>query len=370
MRPSDLLWAGFAGQDAEAVGWLPEGPGGVILFTRNLDPDPARGPARCKALLDGLQSRWGSELPLAVAIDQEGGAVSRLRPWVGETPSFRAIWEAGGPAACEAWGRLWGEGLAMLGFTVDFAPVADLWDGAPSAKASGTRSPSGSAGLDVLRDRGVVGEAAGDGIANGIGDRAASRDPIEVATAVGAFLHGLESMGVRGCLKHFPGLGGTTLDSHKGLPELTDPARIAANARAFQMLSNEDRLVMVAHLKTPTTQGLPASLHRGSVAGNPWRVSGRFLPDDLEMGGCADWSWEDRARLSLEAGNEWLLVCQSEAGVGACFEAAHRLPEALWKPAVARSRSMRANLPRPRPGRLDLDAWKQWVDRVRAAAIV
>lgn len=159
MRPSDLLWAGFAGQDAEAVGWLPEGPGGVILFTRNLDPDPARGPARCKALLDGLQSRWGSDLPLAVAIDQEGGAVSRLRPWVGETPSFRAIWEAGGPAACEAWGRLWGEGLAMLGFTVDFAPVADLWDGAPSAKASGTRSPSGSAGLDVLRDRGVVGGA-------------------------------------------------------------------------------------------------------------------------------------------------------------------------------------------------------------------
>ena len=91
-------------------------------------------------------------------------------------------------------------------------------------------------------------------------------------------------------------LGGTLLDSHQGLPELTDPARIAANARAFQMLSHEDRLVMVAHLKTPATEGLPASLHRGSVAENPWRVSGRFLPDDLEMGGCADWGWDDRVR--------------------------------------------------------------------------
>lgn len=335
MRPAELLWAGFGGQDAEAVGWLSEAPGGVILFARNLDPDPVRGPARCKALLEGLQARWGAERPLAVALDQEGGAVSRLRPWVGETPSFRAIWERGGAKACEAWGRLWGEGLAMLGFNVDFAPVADLWDGNPGT---------------------------------GMGDRCASTDPGEVAAAVGAFLHGLESTGVRGCLKHFPGLGGTLLDSHKGLPELEDAARIAANARAFQMLSHEDRLVMVAHLKTPATGGLPASLHRGSVAENPWRVAGRFLPDDLEMGGCADWSWDDRVRLSLEAGNEWLLVCQSEAGVGACFEAASRLPESLWKPAVARSRVMRANLPRFSAGYLDLSNWQAWVDRVKRAA--
>jgi beta-N-acetylhexosaminidase len=335
LRAADLLWAGFAGQDAGDVGWLPEAPGGVILFARNLDPDPVLGPARCRALLDGLQARWGAGLPLAVAVDQEGGAVSRLRPWVGETPSFRAIRERGGAAACEAWGRLWGEGLAMLGFTVDFAPVADLWDGNPGT---------------------------------GMGDRCASTDPVEVATAVGAFLHGLESTGVRGCLKHFPGLGGTTLDSHKGLPELEDDARIAANARAFQMLANEDRLVMVAHLKTPATEGLPASLHRGSVAENPWRVAGRFLPDDLEMGGVAGWSWDDRVRLSLEAGNEWLLVCQSEAGVGACFEAASRLPEGLWKPAVARSRRMRENLPRTQSGPLDLGVWQAWVDRVHRAA--
>lgn len=335
MRPADLLWAGFGGQDAGDVTWLPEAPGGVILFARNLDPDPVAGPARCRALLDGLQARWGRELPLAMAIDQEGGAVSRLRPWVGETPSFRAIWERGGAPACEAWGRLWGEGLAMLGFNVDFAPVADLWDGNPGT---------------------------------GMGDRCASTDPVHVATAVGAFLHGLESTGVRGCLKHFPGLGGTTLDSHQGLPELDDAARIAANARVFQMLSNEDRLVMVAHLKTPATEGLPASLHRGSVAENPWPIDGRFLPDDLEMGGVAAWGWEERVRLSLEAGNEWLLVCQSEAGVGACFEAAAKLPEGLWKPAVMKSRSMRANLPKPAPGALERKAWEAWVQRVRQAA--
>ena len=144
-----LLWIGFNGQDPQDV---PSdlAPGGIIPFSRNLDSDPERGPARLKALLDGLQARWGTELPLAVALDQEGGAVSRLKPWVGETPSFRALWEQGGAAACEAWGRLWGEGLGLLGFNVDFAPVADLWDG-----FAGT----------------------------GLGNRCASREPAEVARA-------------------------------------------------------------------------------------------------------------------------------------------------------------------------------------------
>jgi beta-N-acetylhexosaminidase len=334
MSPSRLLWAGVFGQTADEVA-TGAAPGGIILFARNLLGDPATGPAQCKALVDGLQARWGAALPLAVAIDQEGGAVSRLRPWVGETPSFRRIWETGGVIACEAWGRLWGEGLALLGINVDFAPVADLFDRTPG-------SP--------------------------MGDRCASTDPLEVAAAVGAFLHGLESMGVRGCLKHFPGLGGTRLDSHQGLPELTDSAGIAANARAFQMLAHEDRLVMVAHLKTPATGGLPASLHRGSAADNPWGVTGRFLPDDLEMGGCAQWDWDARVRLSLEAGNEWLLVCQSEEGIQACLEAAERLPEVLWKPMVQRNQTLRANLPVPRPGSLDVTAWDAWVERVHRAA--
>ncbi|HJU83363.1 MAG TPA: glycoside hydrolase family 3 N-terminal domain-containing protein [Holophagaceae bacterium] len=333
MDAHGLLWMGFDGKDAAEVR-ADLRPGGVILFARNLDPDPATGPARCKALLDGLQARLGSELPLAVAIDQEGGAVSRLRPWVGETPSFRRIWTQGGAAACEAWGRLWGEGLAMLGFNVDFAPVSELWDGDPHA---------------------------------GIGDRAASPDPRDVATAVGAFLHGLESRGVRGCLKHFPGLGGTKVDSHQALPELGDRAAVDRNARPFVALSHLDRLVMVAHLRTPLSD-LPASLHRGSVAENPWGVQGRFLPDDLEMGGCADWSWAERVRLCLEAGHEWLLVCQSAAGVAACAEAAAKMPASLTADALRRSRALRANLPVPRPGPLDMGAWQDWLGRLRAAA--
>jgi beta-N-acetylhexosaminidase len=221
----------------------------------------------------------------------------------------------------------------MLGFNVDFAPVLDLWDGRPGA---------------------------------GIGDRAASELPSEAAAAAGAFLHGLESTGVRGCLKHFPGLGGTILDSHQGLPVQEDAERVQRNAKAFIPLAHPDRLVMVAHLRTPESGPLPASLDRGSVSDNPWGVQGRFLPDDLEMGGCAAWSWEDRVRLSLEAGHQWLLVCQTPEGWTACSEAARRQPEARWAPALAASASMRRNLAATAP--FDAPSWNGWLARVRTAA--
>jgi beta-N-acetylhexosaminidase len=327
-----LLWTGFRGLDPVDVD-LPFRPGGVILFARNLDPDPESGPGRCRALIDGLQARFGSELPLAVALDQEGGAVSRLRPWTGPTPPLRHLWSQGGAEVCSAWGRLWGEGLRLLGFNVDFAPVLDLWDGHPGA---------------------------------GIGDRAASSTPSEAAAAAGAFLHGLESTGVRGCLKHFPGLGGTTLDSHRGLPSLEETWRVQRNAEAFVPLAHPDRLVMVAHLRTPASGPFPASLHRGSVVDNPWGIRGRFLPDDLEMGGCSDWSWEDRVRLSLAAGHQWLLVCQSPDGWTACANAAMRLPESLWAPALEATQTMRRHLPPGIP--FSSEAWRDWVARLQTAS--
>jgi len=330
--PHQLLWTGFRGLDPAEVD-LPFRPGGIILFARNLDPDPEQGPARCRALIDGLQARFGADLPLAVALDQEGGPVSRLRPWTGPTPPLRRLWTKGGAPACETWGRLWGEGLRLLGFNVDFAPVLDLWDGHPDA---------------------------------GIGDRAASPLPAEAGAAGGAFLHGLEATGVRGCLKHFPGLGGTCLDSHQGLPALADAAQVDRNAEAFVPLAHPDRLVMVAHLRTPTSGALPASLHRASVVDNPWGIQGRFLPDDLEMGGCADWSWDDRVRLSLEAGHQWLLVCQTPAGWTACAEAAGRLAAPLCAAALAATQSMRRHLPPPAP--FDVQAWNSWIARLQTAA--
>lgn len=328
-----ILWQGLFAQDADGVrqGFA---PGGIVLFGRNLDPDPGTGPARCHALVRGLQARWGAAAPLAVAVDQEGGAVSRLRTWVGPTPTLRAVWRQGGPAACHRWGALWGRGLALLGCNVDFAPVADLWD--PAAGAA-------------------------------MGDRCAAPDPVDAARAAGAFLAGLERTGVRGCLKHFPGLGGLALDSHLGLPERADPLAAIPHVLPFRMLAHPDRLVMVAHLRLGSGAGLPCSLDRDRVAGNPWGIAARWLPDDLEMGGCADWPWPDRVRLALAAGHQALLVCQTPEGVDACARAADQVPEGLRRPAAAAFLDLRRRLPAG-PAAFDREAWERWVGEVRAEA--
>jgi beta-N-acetylhexosaminidase len=104
------------------------------------------------------------------------------------------------------------------------------------------------------------------------------------------------------------------------------------------------------------------------VVDNPWGVRGRFLPDDLEMGGCTDWDWDARVRLSLAAGHEWLLVCQTAEGASACAAALERLPESAWGPALERTRAMRTHLREPRPGPLDPTAWSAWVAQVQAAS--
>jgi hypothetical protein len=96
------------------------------------------------------------------------------------------------------------------------------------------------------------------------------------------------------------------------------------------------------------------------VAGNPWSIQARWLPDDLEMGGCQGWDWPSRARLCLEAGHQALLVCQTEAGVDACARAAEQLPESLGRPAVARFMSLRRALPAP-VERFDQAGWDEWV---------
>lgn len=330
----EVLWIGVPGLEVAEVPADPA-PGGIILFARNLDPDPECGPARCHALIRGLQQRWGAAAPLAVAIDQEGGRVSRLRPWVGETPTLRRIWTVAGAAGCEAWGRLWGEGLRRLGFNVDFAPVADLNDG-----IEGT----------------------------GQGDRCASPDPAATAIAAGAFLHGLESQGPRGCLKHFPGLGGTRVDSHLALPELFDPDQVERGLEPFRRLAHSDRLIMVAHVRTPWSEGLPASLHRGHVAGNRWGVQGRWLVDDLEMGGSGAWPWPERIRLALEAGHHALLVCQTREAVETAARELAALPPEAWNAAAASFRGFRRSLPASDPEPFDAEAWAGWVLRVKAAA--
>lgn len=252
-------------------------PAGVILFRRNLET-----PEQTCGLLLAL-----ARLPVPprlVALDQEGGAVSRLEPWIGPTPPAVDL-AARGSLAVARFGRLTGQLLSALGFNVDFAPVVDLC-------------------------------AANAG--NGIDGRSYGEDPELVVELAGQFLDALQSTGVAGCLKHFPGLGCTAVDSHVELPTAD---RSAEELDRFELepyrhLGPRAACVMVGHGHYPAwNPGDPgpasgsATIVRG-ILRDRLGYGGLIVTDDLLMGAVADLDVDGRFAVeSLAAGCDLLLYC-------------------------------------------------------------
>ncbi len=252
-------------------------PGGVILFARNLD-----NAAQTATLLESIRAEL--PYPLLLAIDQEGGRVSRLEPWIGATPTAARLARAG-IEETRRFGHATGTALAALGFNVDFAPVVDLCSG----------------------------EAT-----NGIADRSFGLDPSEVTELAGAFLEGLQGSGVAGCLKHFPGLGETHVDSHVELPTARRTAEQIRrhDLEPFRRLRDSAASVMVGHGHYPDLDpepGRPASLSPAIVEGLLRRevgFRGLIVTDDLEMGAVAPIDREGSAAVdAIAAGCDLALYC-------------------------------------------------------------
>ena len=249
-------------------------PAGVILFQRNIQ---TAGQVRelVSALVE-LDPR-----PF-VAVDLEGGVVNRLRPIWGELPSAAAA-AAAGRRAVQALGEAAGAACRSLGIHLDFAPVVDL-----------------------DRPNSFVAHQG----------RCFAADPERVAILARIFNEGLATWGVRGCLKHFPGLGEIPLDTHSELPTLESAETdLGPHLEVFSKLSEEIPMVMVAHVITP---GLgdgdrPASLSPALVQ-RATRLPGLpiVISDDIEMGAlasCGD--LPDRVEAALAARNHGVLVCKA-----------------------------------------------------------
>lgn len=254
-------------------------PGGIILFRRNLE-----SPEALHELMSALREALPDD-PL-LAIDQEGGRVSRLEPWLGPTPTAER-WSHEGEAAVRRFGAATGEALRGLGFNLDFAPVVDL-------------CPPGTP--------------------NGIGDRSFGTDPEIVAARAGAFLDGLQGKGVAGCLKHFPGLGDTRVDSHRELPTVTrGRERLEAeDLLPYRRLHARAASVMVGHGLYPTLVAgtrLPACLSPEITRGwlrDRLGFAGLAVSDDLEMGAVAAFEEEEPAGLTaVAAGCDLVLYCHT-----------------------------------------------------------
>jgi beta-N-acetylhexosaminidase len=165
---------------------------------------------------------------------------------------------------------------------------------------------------------------------NALRERCWGRTADEVVRWAGAFLEGLEREGVAACPKHFPGLGGATLDSHEKLPTIQRAREIMLTEDIVPYARFMRRLtaIMVGHGHYPAFDGekpRPASLSATIITDllrKEIGFTGLVLTDDLEMGAISEiGSFEDAVVEAFQAGADMMLVCHTAEKVLAANEA-------------------------------------------------
>ena len=255
-------------------------PLGLILFKRNVTtPDAMR------RLIAEFRTAVGRHAP--VLVDQEGGRVQRLGPphWPIYPPgaAYGAVFDRdpdAGLRAARLGGRLIANDLAQLGIDVNCAPVADV----PAV------------GADPV-----------------IGNRAYGSDPAKVAALAGAFAAGLMEGGVLPVLKHLPGHGRATADSHQRLPVVTaDRATLdGTDFAAFRPLCDLP-LGMTAHVVFTAVDPVAPATTSANIVKHVIRDSigftGLLMSDDISMGALSG-SLSERTRAAIAAGCDVVLHC-------------------------------------------------------------
>jgi len=324
-----LFFIGLPGaviDDASATLLDDISPGGVCLFARNI-----KEAKQTRDLLDGIRGLLPVEPFLS--IDQEGGLVDRLRRIMTPMPAASLLKS---PADAAELARIIADTLRTLGFNMDFAPVVDV--------------------IDESRSRS----------SNGLYSRAYGRSMEDVVEFAGQFLAALQESGCLGCLKHFPGLGASEVDSHEELPsvDLTDEDLYATDLVPYRKIleSQHPASVMVAHACFPKSdlqetdrngKLLPSSLSFNFVTSllrEKLGFDGLVLTDDLEMGAILkNYGIGEASKMAILAGADMVSICANtdaiREGYSAVLEAARhgeitmqRIDESLLRIASAKSR--------------------------------
>ena len=267
----------------EMLGTLKDYPaGGFIFFDKNIE-------SKDQIMKFTAQAREVSGYLPFIAIDEEGGKVTRL---AGSTDkgirvktyrSMESIGKTGDPANAFEAGQTIGKYLEEYGFNLDFAPVADI----------------------NTNPRNVI-----------IGDRAFGSDPQLAASMVCAFIDGLHESSVLSSVKHFPGHGDTTADTHYGrvVVKKTWAQLLEAELIPFQAAFDTTDFVMIAHINLPnaTSDGLPASISKELITDKlrgELGYKGLVITDSMAMEAITDqFTQEESAVLAVEAGVDVLLM--------------------------------------------------------------
>jgi len=306
-----------------------ERPWGFILFKRNIET-----PAQVILLVRELRAAIGNP-DAPVLIDQEGGRVQRLGPphWPVYPPgaAFGVLYDidrAAGLNAARLSARLMPADLVELGVTVDCLPLADV----PVA------------GADAV-----------------IGNRAYGTEPDKVAAIARAVTEGLEQGGILPVLKHIPGHGRATADTHFRLPQVdTSKAELErTDFAAFQPLADLP-MAMTAHVvfsaldpaqPATTSATIIEQVIRGVIG-----FQGLLMSDDVSMNALAG-SIAERTRAIVTAGCDMVLHCNGK--LEEMREVARETPELTGK---ALERARRALASRKPPELLDRQAARAELD--------
>jgi beta-N-acetylhexosaminidase len=295
-----------------------EQPWGFILFKRNIEK-----PDQVSKLVAELRDLVGNA-DAPVLIDQEGGRVQRLGPpyWPVYPPgaSFGALYDidpALGLTAARLSSRLIAADLIALGITVDCLPLADV----PVE------------GSDAV-----------------IGNRAYGTEPAKVAAIARAVTEGLEQGGVLPVLKHIPGHGRATADSHHRLPTVDTPRKELERTdfAAFQPLADLP-MAMTAHVvfsaldpahPATTSATIIRQVIRGVIG-----FQGLLMSDDVSMNALAG-TIAERTRAIVNAGCDMVLHCNGK--LDEMRDVARETPE-LAGEALARAKRALASRKGPLP---------------------
>lgn len=262
--------------------------GGVILFEKNLAADSTT--QQLQQLTTGLQK--AALMPMLIAIDQEGGRVNRLKAKYG-FPDSRSAAYLGSQNSCDTT-RFYADQIAstlkMLGININFAPVVDL--------CSNPENP-------------VIAKL----------ERCYSSNPLEVTRQAEWFIDGHHAHGMLTTLKHFPGHGSSTKDTHKEMTDVTNlwhPDELLPYLYLTQNKSVD--AIMTAHIINCNldTNCLPATLSKAIVTDllrDSLGFNGVVISDDMQMHAITKhYGLEQSVRLAILAGVDILLYSNNIAG--------------------------------------------------------
>ncbi|MBP0724924.1 beta-N-acetylhexosaminidase [Bacillus sp. RG28] len=253
--------------------------GGIIFYPENLV-----NPVQTVQLLNQLKNdNTPNPLPLLLSVDQEGGRISRLPGGVKKFPTNKEIGSINNSQFSYKVGTILGKELKGFGFNLDFAPVLDV--------NSNPNNPV-------------------------IGDRSFGKNPDVVSKLGMQTMKGIQSQNIIATIKHFPGHGDTSVDSHLELPivnkNLTELKKLEL-IPFERAIDNGADVVMVAHILLPKLDAnYPASMSQKIITDilrKRFAFNGVVITDDMTMKAVTDHFNIGQAAVdSVKAGSDIILV--------------------------------------------------------------